>query len=321
MSKPGRLKKSDVMLVIFGILLAGAYCYFYSQFVIVDFRIFDKRLRDVEPGAISVDLPEKAPYLIIVQSKGALKHLAVNGAPLIHTVYRARASKREWYFFVPPDIVLPGVNELLLGADSTCFVKIKNTLGESSFGLMLFKESPILRSHTTPLQCGLFFIYVMVCALFLRKFLAVFFALTPVNHAWLYILSYAPVLAFFAASSALSRLLPLQFVLFQKSFIGLCCLTPVLTQIIFFGGLSFFSSMTKDGTRTRQPIDNAGSAAWWTKQKFADKCVVGFMVLLAMCAFSVIFNISFLSEFLANISFVLLVVAVVIKFRSSCREE
>ncbi len=325
MSKLKHLKKAQVYLVFSAILLAAAYCYFYSQLVVVDFKFFNKRVRDVETGNISVDLPEKAPYLIIVRSKGTLSHLAFNGTPLIHTVYRGRTNKKEWHFFVTPNIVSAGANELLLEATSTCSLKIKNALGESSFGIMLFKESPTLRSHPTPLQCGLFLITLIVYALFLRKVLAFFFTLTPEKHALLYILSYLPVLAFFGISTAFSKFLPVQFVFFPKSFIGLCFIIPILTQIIFFGALSFLRSISKEdppkSSQTRRHIGNSALAAWWPKQKFADKCLAGFMVLLTLCAFSVIFNISILAELLANISFVLLVMGVVIKFRSSCKEE
>lgn len=325
--------KNKLLLISTGIIVFGLiFMYLYSNLVISQSQ---ENLIEIEKMAyvtgnnvrIHIEL-QKDTYLLRIKhlfQDNQSKEISVNGnsvKPNISPYVFKKGAVETVYIYLPPEVIVTGKNtiEILFNenAPKDVDVRVSNYRRKIGNAIFVFFNDSALLVHTT-----FSFVRIVITILFLVLLLGLFtfglsrifsFDITTIFIHLMY--SVTPFLLFLILLSLFPylsmkysiRISPVYF-----WFIGvtLCSITQVIMLIIH-------------GYHARYKIKNdilLTFREWILARRFSEKCILLFMILLLMCAFFINFNQQLITDLLANIAYVSLVIGVIAKYILFIKEK
>lgn len=296
------------------ILLGVVFGFFYTKLAVPSFEEVSIKIRDTQ-GLVSFELPEAGTHMIKIWGTEALDHITLNGARLIHVLYRPRQVLKEFYYIVRPELTRKGTNELKIDPDNKCSVRIKNNIVTSAFGSILFRKTvtapPTLAKYTYPVFIAGFVLLGLAIAALAERLFAMSFNKFFIRH----LLSFAPCLLFLGALHRISFASPIRFVFIEGSFFIFCgFFTAVFYVPLFISVIAreLKKTQTHDAPKLKERLLGLALVRWWLTLRQVDQLMLIFLTILIVCGILLTFKLDFLAGFLGDIAYLLICTATII---------
>jgi hypothetical protein len=312
-------------------ILCAIFAFFYVSFVVPKKAKVDIKIYDVREEA-TFDLSANQSYLLKLWGQDVPRAAYFNSHPIYYSFLRSRPLVKEFYYRIPKEVVKIGKNIFTISSDSPLCMRLKNNLAYSQFGGIFFNDAGPLSLGTRQSPAFVFFVSLflslfawVVFFYFLKKF----FALSLDNFLVIYALSFAPWYLFLFFLHIVSRNLPIRFVFFNSSYIGMtiAMVSILLIPCFFFilakkvAGLvsSLQKSLSLKPPSDKPPFDALAGwkdyrmIRWWFFADLSDRLLAIFIFLLFFCAFLLSFHAYPIADFFANVAYIVLLVSVIRK--------
>lgn len=300
-------KKLIFTVILYSILIS----FFYGFFSYKRFDAFSAKFNNVK-AELKFVLPQKDAYILNIWNPLLPRQIYFNGRQVSPAYVTKKHGLENAYVILPADYAVKGDNLLNISGDGKYSLKIRNFFGaaKSKNIYILLNSSKLAQERRLGLQK--FILTVCIVSLLLFIILLPLIRL-EIEIFPIYLISYAPYFLCFSLFLLVSLFSPLRIIMSNAAFIVLSLLlvgiikVPMVTYALF----------KKYKSKAVSSQDDAGarivSLAISGKGNLGEGLVFLFMWFILFAVASFIWGLDILGEFIINIAYVVLVVALGIK--------
>jgi hypothetical protein len=311
--------KKKLGIIFLVACLAALFLFFHQHIVISSFEEFSLKERGLVSGETNFTLPDSGAFLLKIWCRGYPESVEFNNTQLIHSFFRARPKLNEFYYFLDKAVTREGENSLRVRAPYNYSILIKNHFTITDFGVIFLKSKGFNRKAPPDWPAPVFLAVFLCYNLIFLKLLDVLMPGSAKHFLpWIYLLTFAPLVALFGLSSLVSKFSPISIYFFEFDFFGIIAAESLLSLIfVLLVYLAwYFSEKTKDRTMLNDLKNNSSKALqWWMRQHLIHRFVFLFIFFLANSLLWLMTRRNFLAEMFAILAYIFLFTAVILKWK------
>ncbi|MDO8748120.1 MAG: hypothetical protein Q7J72_03265 [Candidatus Omnitrophota bacterium] len=305
------MHKKNIFFLLFVFSLVISF--FYTFFSYNKFNPFSLKFNNVDTE-LKFELPEKDSYILNIWNPRVPKAIYFNGRQVFPSYVSNKEETRVAYVIVPVDYTLKGINVLDISDSGKYSVKIRNFFGATkskNIYILLNSSKFISEINFNFLK----FVIVAILVYFLLYFVSLLLAKLDIEIFSLYLISYIPYFLFFCFIFLVSLFSQLRLIMSASAFITISLVLVSIVKIPLLATALF----KKNKFQQNIIYNEANSAPGALSQilsgsgDLSELLIFLFMWCILFTAITLISGLDMLSEFIINIAYVVLVIAVGMK--------